>query len=283
MRKAVLGALLNPAPSPRVLLGSVLPGFAERIWGKRIVLTGASSGVGRAAAMRLSRLGAELVLVARREEQLNEVREAILLEGGEAEVMLCDLSDPAEVDRLVDSIFTLWDYVDIVVNNAGRSIRRSAEESVGRFHDYERTMALNYFGPVRLVQGLLPSMLARRRGHIVNVATWGVPSGSMPNFTAYHSSKSALAAFGRTLNAEVAAKGVRVTTLNFPLVRTPMIAPTPEYRSLPAITPEQAAEWVVRAIRLKPVEVTPAYVNLLRAVSAFSPSLADSLVRRAGI
>jgi short-subunit dehydrogenase len=144
-------------------------------------------------------------------------------------------------------------------------------------------MALNYFGPTRLTLRLLPAMLEAKSGHIINVGTWGVTAGVMPRFSAYHASKSALSAFGRSLGAECHGTGVDVTTVQFPLIRTPMIAPTADYVSQPALTADQAASWILRAINTRPVELYPRYAGLLRAIDVVSPSATDALVRRAGI
>lgn len=270
---------LNPLPSLPVRLRS----GPERIAGRTVVITGASSGVGEAAATAFAELGAEVVLVARGADDLAVVRDRIRAGGGVAHAVPCDLTDPDAVAELVTTVGREHGPVDVLINNAGRSIRRTVAESVDRFHDYERTMALNYFGPVRLTLALLPGMLERGEGHVVNVATWGVPGGVMPKFAAYHASKAAIGAFGRDLGAEVAARGVAVTTVHFPLIRTPMIAPTADYDAMPALSPERAASWLVDAVRTRPVEVLPSYAELLRYLGALSPTLADALVRRAGI
>ncbi|WP_411269161.1 SDR family oxidoreductase [Rhodococcus sp. MTM3W5.2] len=276
-------AALSPIPSARAIAAKFLPIREHRIEGKRILLTGASSGVGEAAARRLAAEGAELILVARGAEALEAVRDEIVGEGGTAHAVPCDLTDPDDVDRLRTLVRDELGPVDVLVNNAGRSIRRPVEESLDRFHDFERTMALNYFGPVRLTLALLPEMLERRQGHVVNVATWGVPGGVMPKFAAYHASKSAVSAFGRDLGAELDGRGVSVTTVHFPLIRTPMIAPTKDYDAMPALTPEDAASWLVTAIRTRPVELLPTYAELLRFLDNFAPTVTDALVRRAGI
>lgn len=275
-------AALNPLPSLRSasvrLRGAGLP-----VEGKTVLITGASSGVGEAAAGAFAALGAEVILVARSADDLAVVRDRVRRDGGVAHSIPCDLTDADAVESLVRTVRDEHGPLDVLVNNAGRSIRRTVSESVDRFHDYERTMALNYFGPVRLTLALLPDMLERGQGHVVNVATWGVPGGVMPKFAAYHASKAAIGAFGRDLGAEVGGRGVAVTTVHFPLIRTPMIVPTAEYESMPALTPEQAAGWLVEAVRTRPVELLPSYAELLRYLGAVSPSLANAVVRRAGI
>ena len=278
----MIGALLNPLPSVRSLTTRVRPG-PDRIAGRTILVTGASSGVGEAAATAFAERGAAVILVARGADDLAAVRDRITAAGGVAHSVPCDLTNQDDVEALAARVNSDLGPLDVLVNNAGRSIRRTVTESLDRFHDYERTMALNYFGPVRLTLALLPGMLDRGHGHVVNVATWGVPGGVMPRFGAYHASKAAISAFGRDLGAEVEGTGVAVTTVHFPLIRTPMIAPTQDYDRMPALTAEQAAGWLVDAVRTRPVEIAPAYAELLRYVGAVSPTLANSLVSRAGI
>ncbi|MDI9916545.1 SDR family oxidoreductase [Rhodococcus sp. IEGM 1379] len=269
--------------SPPTRLRSLLPGPRTDLSNKTIVLTGASSGIGEATAHKLAARGAALILIARGVEELERVQGAIQREGGQAHVLPADLSKGESVDALADAIADQFGTVDVLINNAGRSIRRTAADSVERFHDYERTMALNYFGPARLTLRLLPSMLEAHSGHIVNVGTWGVSAGVMPRFSAYHASKSALSAFGRSLGAECHGTGIDVSTVQFPLIRTPMIAPTSDYVSQPALRADQAASWILRAIETRPIELYPRYAGLLRAIGAVSPSATDALVRRAGI
>ncbi|MFD4430031.1 SDR family oxidoreductase [Nocardia sp. NPDC058497] len=274
--------LLNPPALPRTVARLVL-GERHEIAGKTVLLTGASSGVGRAAAHALGRHGARLILVARTAEPLLEVRDAVRAAGGVAESITCDLSEPSDVDDLVKTVLEQYGTVDVLVNNAGRSIRRRAADATDRFHDYERTMALNYFGAARLTMGLLPSMLEAGNGHVVNVATWGVAAGTMPMFTAYHASKAALGAFGRSLGAETRSRGVHVTTVGFPLVRTEMIAPTGAYDESAALTAEQAADWICTAIRTRPIELYPRYTRILQAVATVSPRAVDAVIWRLGI
>lgn len=269
-------ALLNePLPVPRA-------GGRESIAGKRILVTGASAGIGRAAATQLAGQGASVVLVARRERELALVRAEIAAAGGEAVHRACDLSRREEVDALIRWVLDEHGGVDVLVNNAGRSMRRAVVDSFERLDDFDRAMAVNFFGPVRLTMGLLPAMLERRAGQVVNVGTWTVPAGTSPRFAAYHSSKAALEGFSRCIGAELAGRGVRVTDVHFPLVHTAMSAPTERYRELPGLTPEQAAEWIAVAIRSRPVRIAPRYVLLLRALSAVSPRVVDRLLLRWG-
>nr|WP_067685813.1 SDR family NAD(P)-dependent oxidoreductase [Nocardia jejuensis] len=277
----MMTALLNPTPTLR----GILAGGTDTVdlHGKTVILTGASSGVGEAAAHLLAEHGARIVAVARDVERLDAVCDAITARGGSAVAAPCDLTDPEAVTALAKMVLTHFGAPEIIVNNAGRSIRRPALEAVDRAHDYERTMAVNYFGPVRLTLALLPALREADRGHIINIGTWGTTAGVMPKFTAYHASKAALAAFGRSLGAETHGTGIAVSTLGFPLVRTPMISPTAAYNAQAALTPEQAAGWILTAIRDRPVELFPTYAAALRLISSVSPRLADALVRAAGI
>jgi NAD(P)-dependent dehydrogenase (short-subunit alcohol dehydrogenase family) len=254
----------------------------ETIADKRILITGASSGVGRATAARLAGQGATVLLVARREQRLVKLRDEIVEAGGEAAHRACDLSSREEVDGLVRWVLDGYGGVDVLINNAGCSMRRPIVESLDRPEDFDRTMAVNYFGPVRLTMGLLSSMLERRYGHIVNVGTWTVPVATSPRFAAYHSSKAALAGFGRCVDAELAGEGVRVTAVHYPLVHTPMSAPTKRYRRMPGLSPEEAADWIVAAIGRRPVRIVPRTAILLAGLGAFVPRSVDRLLLRWG-
>lgn len=254
----------------------------ERIAGKRILITGASSGIGRAAAIAAADAGAEVVLVARRESELVQLRDQIRATGGQAIHRACDLTSDGDINNLLDWVRAEVGTVDVLVNNAGRSIRRPLTKSLDRMHDFRRTMDINYFGPVQLTIGLLPAMLESGGGHVINVGTWTVPTGTSPRFSAYHSSKMALTGFGQCLDAELSGRGVAVTTIHYPLVHTAMSAPTPEYRQLPGLTPEQAAEWILTAIRHRPVQVIPRYVPLLRALRLAGPRTVGRLLLRRG-
>src|SRR4051794_10076005 len=215
---------------------------------RTVLVTGASSGIGEHVALKLGAAGARVLLVARTEDRLNEVAQAIRDQGGAAHVHPADLSEGDDADRLVEEVLAEHGAVDVLINNAGRSIRRPVRRAVHRAHDYERTMALNYFGPLHLILGFLPAMRKRRNGHIVNVSSMGVQFNA-PRFSAYVASKSALDAFTRVLASEVEPAGIRCTTVHMPLVRTPMIDPTGAYDRLPALSPEAAADWVCEAIR----------------------------------
>ncbi|MFT4263804.1 MAG: SDR family oxidoreductase [Nocardioides sp.] len=219
-----------------------------------VVITGASSGIGQVTALKVAQAGGIPVLVARGREKLEALRLTIELRGGTAHVFPCDLSDLDAIDGLAKRLEDELPQVDFLVNNAGRSIRRSIKLSGDRFHDFERTMQLNYFGAIRLVMGLLPGMRERKAGHIVNISSIGVLTNP-PRFSAYVASKAALDAWSNVVSSELFSDGISFTSIHMPLVRTPMIAPTKMYQKFPTISPAQAADIVVRALVEKPHEV----------------------------
>ncbi|RDI42924.1 short-subunit dehydrogenase [Nocardia mexicana] len=267
--------LLRPVGGTRVRGG-------KPVAGKRILLTGASAGVGRATAVRLAGAGAELILVARRGDELEQLRDEIASSGGKAEIRVCDMSDTDQVGELVRWVTDTYGGVDVLINNAARSIRRPLTESLDRLHDFHRTMAVNYFGAVQLTLGLLPEMLARGAGHVVNVGTWTIAADTSPRLAAYHASKAALAGFGRSADGELAADGIAFTSIHYPLVHTAMSSPTAKYRAMPGLTTEQAAEWMVKAIAERPVRMVPRYAAMLRIIGLFSPRTVDrTLMTRA--
>jgi NAD(P)-dependent dehydrogenase (short-subunit alcohol dehydrogenase family) len=242
----------------------------KTLQGRKVVITGASSGIGRATALKVAQAGGVPLLVARGKEELEELRNQILASGGDADVYPCDLSDMAAIDRLTEQISADHGSIDYIVNNAGRSIRRSLRLSHDRFHDFERTMALNYFGAIRLVIGLLEPLGRDGRGHVVNVSSIGVQTHP-PRFSAYVASKSALDAWSRVVASELVGDGVTFTTVHMPLVRTPMIAPTRIYDSFPTITPAQAADMVIRAIRSRPHEINTRLGTVGEVAHALAP------------
>ncbi|MBJ7338599.1 SDR family oxidoreductase [Mycolicibacterium sp.] len=248
--------------------------------GKRILITGASSGIGEAGALKLAALGARVIVVARRQELLDSVVERITAAGGDATAIACDLSDLDAVDALVADVDERFGGVDVLINNAGRSIRRPLAESLDRWHDVERTMQLNYYSPLRLIRGFGPGMRARRDGHVVNVSTWGVLSESSPLFSVYNASKAALTAVSRVIETEWAQDGVHSTTLFYPLVKTPMIAPTRAYDGLPGLSAEEAADWMVTAVRRQPVRIAPRMAVTAHAVNSFAPAAVDAVMKR---
>lgn len=248
--------------------------------GKRILVTGASSGIGEAGARKLARQGARLIVVARRGDLLDSVVERIAADGGDATAISCDLSDLDAVDALVATVDEQFGGVDVLINNAGKSIRRPLAESLDRWHDVERTMTLNYYSPLRLIRGLAPGMRERRDGHVINVSTWGVLSESSPLFAVYNASKAALTAVSRVIETEWAVDGVHSTTLFYPLVKTPMIAPTRAYDGLPGLTADEAADWMVTAARRRPVRIAPRMAVTAHAVNSFAPAAVDAVMKR---
>ncbi|MGB7588555.1 MAG: SDR family oxidoreductase [Solirubrobacterales bacterium] len=254
--------------------------LASAVRGKVILITGASSGIGRATAVKVADAGATVLLVARSLEKLEETKKEIEAAGGVAHIHRCDMADMDDVARLAEEVLAYHGQVDILVNNAGRSIRRSVELSYDRFHDYERTMQVNYFGPVRLILALLPAMRALKSGHIINVSTIGTQTNP-PRFSAYVASKAALDAFGRVIASEVIEDGVHITTIHMPLVRTPMIAPTRMYDMFPAITPEEAAEMITRAIIHRPKKVATRLGTFGELLYAVAPKASDTILSAA--
>ncbi|MBV9089730.1 MAG: SDR family oxidoreductase [Mycobacteriaceae bacterium] len=273
-------------------LASMRPPLAQQLYlhrpardvvdltGRRILLTGASSGIGESAAQLLARRGANVVVAARRQDLLDALAERITARGGSALALPCDLSDLDGIDRLVKTVEDRLGGVDILINNAGKSIRRPLTESLDRWHDVERTMTLNYYAPLRLIRGLAPGMLSRRDGHIINVATWGVLSEASPLFAVYNASKAALSAVSRVIETEWSGCGVQSTTLYYPLVATPMIAPTQAYAGLPALTAEEAAEWMVTAARRRPVRIAPRMALFGKALDTVSPEWVNAIMKR---
>jgi NAD(P)-dependent dehydrogenase (short-subunit alcohol dehydrogenase family) len=230
--------------------------------GKVVLITGASYGIGEATALRLGKAGARVVLVARSRERLEGLAEQIAKLGGSAHVHPCDLADLDAVETLAADVLDEHGRVDVVVSNAGKSIRRSIELSYERFHDFRRTIDINYLGPVRLVLALLPSMRERREGHIVNVSTMGVRIPPTPRWAAYLSSKAAFDVWLRCLGPEMRRDGVTYTSVYLALVHTRMSDPTPIFRTMPGLSPDQAASLVCRAIVERPREIEPWWVSL---------------------
>ncbi|OBH41705.1 short-chain dehydrogenase [Mycobacterium intracellulare] len=275
-------ATMRPPLAPQVLVNRPLIKPIE-LAGKRILLTGASSGIGEAAAEQFAREGATVVVVARRQELLDAVAERITAAGGDATAIACDVSDMDAVDALVADVEQRLGGVDILINNAGRSIRRPLAESLERWHDVERTMVLNYYAPLRLIRGLAPGMLERGDGHIINVSTWGVLSEASPLFSVYNASKAALSTVSRVVETEWGDQGVHSTTLYYPLVATPMIAPTKAYQGMPALTPEEAGEWMLTAARTRPVRIAPRMAIAAKALDTFGPRWVNAVMQRQSI
>ena len=253
----------------------------EAVEGKVVLVTGASSGIGRAAALRLAGAGATVLLVARSEDLLAEVEAEVAAAGGTAYPCPCDLTDLDQVDVLVSKVLDRHGHVDVLVNNAGMSIRRKVRHSVDRFHDFERPMQLNYFAAVRLTMGLLPAMVERESGQVVNISSWAAVLRPA-RFSGYAASKAALEAWSDCVQGEVLGDGVVFTNVHMPLVRTPMIAPTKLYHRLPALTVDQAANVVCEAVVSRSRRVTPLAAGLVSWADAVSPGLGD-LIRQNAI
>jgi NAD(P)-dependent dehydrogenase (short-subunit alcohol dehydrogenase family) len=250
-----------------------------QVQGRVVLVTGGSSGIGLAAAHKLARAGALTVIVGREQEKLDAAKQEIdaalkeknsdATKGGKVVTYSADLANLESCDAMVAWLIENYGGVDVLINNAGRSIRRGIESSKERFHDYERTMQLNYFGCLRTTMGLLPGMAAKRKGHVVNISSIGVLTNA-PRFSAYVASKAALDAWTRCAASEYLDVGVTFTTINMPLVRTPMIAPTKIYQNVPTLAPEEAADLIVQAIVYKPVRIATrlgVFGQLLHAVA----------------
>ncbi|MGI9084990.1 MAG: SDR family oxidoreductase [Aeromicrobium sp.] len=253
---------------------------AKAIHGKTVVITGATSGIGKATALRVAALGGTAILVARGAEKLEQTKGDIIAQGGSAFAYSCDLSDLDDIDKLAKKLNRDFEGIDVVVNNAGRSIRRSLRLSYERFHDFERTMQLNYFGAIRLVMGLTPQMAKRKTGHIVNISSIGVQTNP-PRFAAYVASKAALDAWSRVVASELIGHGITFTSIHMPLVRTPMIAPTKIYDAFPTISPAQAADLVLRAVRDHPHEINTIMGTAGELSHALAPRAAFRVLNQA--
>ncbi|MFN3416997.1 MAG: SDR family oxidoreductase [Caldimonas sp.] len=248
--------------------------------GKVVLVTGGSSGIGLAAAKKFAEAGAITVICARDEAKLAQARKEILeFAGAQAQVHAysADIADEASCAALLAWLNGEFGGVDVLINNAGRSIRRAIENSYDRFHDFERTMQLNYFGCLRVTMGLLPGMVAKKKGHVVNISSIGVLTNA-PRFSAYVASKAALDAWTRCAASEFADVGVSFTTINMPLVRTPMIAPTKIYNNVPTLSPEEAAEMIAQAVVDKPVRIATRLGILGQVLHALVPRVAQIIM-----
>ena len=280
LRRQALG-LLGAQPRPRPVQGPLALG-RDRRQGRpdhrRLV------GDRQGDRDQVRRAGAKVLLVARTPEKLEETKAEIEESGGAAHIHQCDLSDLDDVERMAAEVLEQHGRVDVLVNNAGRSIRRSIELSYDRFHDFERTMQLNYFGALRLILSLLPAMRKRSKGrkggHIINVSSIGVQTHT-PRFSAYVASKAALDAWSRCVASEVIDDGVHITTIHMPLVRTPMIAPTKMYDAFPTITPEEAAEMITKAMITKPKKVATRLGNFGELLYNVAPKASDAILNTA--
>ena len=252
----------------------------ERVSGRAVVITGASSGIGEALANRLGDAGAKVLLVARSADKLREMQQGIEARGGAAFVYSADLSDVEDTERLITLILAEHAHVDVLVNNAGISIRRSVAKSYDRVHDFERTLALNFLGAVRLIMGFLPGMRAQKQGQILNVSTIGVQVNP-PRYGAYIASKAALDAFSRVLGVEAHKDGVKVTTIYMPLVKTPMMKSTTIYDAFPMRSAEQAVDLIVEGIIHQPKRVAIPVGNLFEFAYGVAPNAVERILNAA--
>jgi NAD(P)-dependent dehydrogenase (short-subunit alcohol dehydrogenase family) len=242
--------------------------------GKVVLVTGGSSGIGLAAALKMAEAGATTLICGRDQAKLDAACRLAQDRGCTLVAYATDMADMADCDRFVQRVLENHGGVDFLINNAGRSIRRAIEGSYDRFHDFERTMQLNYFGSLRVTMGLLPGMVARRKGHVVNISSIGVLTNA-PRFSAYVASKAALDAWTRCASSEFADQGISFTTINMPLVRTPMIAPTQIYKNVPTLSPEEAADLIAQACIFKPVRIATRLGVTGQVLHAFVPRVAQ--------
>jgi len=244
------------------------------VGGKVVLVTGGSSGIGLAAAHKFAEAGATTLICGRDQQKLDEACAEAKAKGYAFIAYPADIADMADCDRFIQQVIADHGGVDFLINNAGRSIRRAIEGSYDRFHDYERTMQLNYFGCLRVTMGLLPGMTARKKGHVVNISSIGVLTNA-PRFSAYVASKAALDAWTRCASSEFADMGVTFTTINMPLVRTPMIAPTQIYKNVPTLAPEEAADMIAQACVAKPVRIATRLGITGQVLHALMPRVAQ--------
>ncbi|WP_137936616.1 SDR family oxidoreductase [Chitinivorax sp. B] len=245
--------------------------------GKTVLITGGSQGIGLAAALKIAQAGGKLILVARDPEKLSAAKTEIEAVGGEVVTYSCDLANLDEIDAMLKLVLDEQGGVDVLINNAGRSIRRGIEHSYDRFHDYQRTMQLNYFGCLRLTMGLMPHMASRRKGHVINISSIGVLTNA-PRFSAYVASKAALDAFTRCAASEFADKGIEFTTINMPLVKTAMTAPTKLYQNVPMATPDEAADLIAQAIIYRPQRIATKLGIFAQVVHALMPKVSQVIM-----
>lgn len=232
----------------------------DAVSGKTVLVTGASYGIGEATARKLAAAGAKVLIVARSADRLEDVAASINTGGGQAVVYPTDLSDEAAVSELTKQITENHGPLDIIVSNAGKSLRRSLHEQYDRPHDFQRTIDINYLGPIWLLLGLLPAMRENGRGHLVNVSSVGVRVVPGPQWGAYQASKGAFDRWLRSVAPELHVDGIDVSTIYFALVRTRMIEPTPMLGRLPGLTPDEAAEAVAKVIIERPRTNEPPWV-----------------------
>jgi NAD(P)-dependent dehydrogenase (short-subunit alcohol dehydrogenase family) len=247
--------------------------------GKTALVTGASYGVGAATARKLAAAGATVIVVARSTDKLDDLVAAIAAGGGHAVALPADLADQEAIAALVDEIERRHGALDVVVSNAGKSLRRALHEQYDRPQDFQRTIDVNYLGPVRLLLGVLPAMRAHGGGHVVNVSSVGVRVPPGPQWGAYQASKGAFDRWLRSVAPELHADGVDVTSIYFALIRTRMIEPTPMLGRLPGLTAEQAADVVARAIQERPRAIAPPWTFAVEVASVLLAGPADRAAR----
>lgn len=245
---------------------------------KTILITGASSGIGEQAAIQLAQAGAKVCLIARRAEELQRIQKAIQEQAGQAFIYPADITDPVQLKACVTLILAEHKKIDVLVNNAARSIRRPIVESLDRLHDYERTMQINYFAAVNMTLHVLPHFLENGAGHVVNISTMStqVP---IPLFSAYLASKSALESFSRSLSMELKDQGIDVSIVYFPMVRTPMSSKTAIYKHMKMLDTPTAAGWIVKAIEEKSYRVSSKAGLVANALLNTAPTWVMNLSR----
>jgi NAD(P)-dependent dehydrogenase (short-subunit alcohol dehydrogenase family) len=272
------GGLRHAAPGP---LAGILGAGSDDLEGTVVMVTGASSGIGEATARQLAAAGATVLMVARSADELERIAGEIAGAGGPGRAVPhpCDLTDLDAIDELCAQVLADHGAVDVLVNNAGRSIRRSVAVEQDRFHDFQRTMQLNYFGAIRLILRLLPAMREQHHGQVINVSSAGVQIRT-PRFSGYIASKAALEAFSDAAQAESLEDGIRFTTISMPLVRTPMISPTSQYEGIPTLTPDEAARLVVEAAAARPRRVAPPFAHVVATIDRLSPEAMDAVRSR---
>ncbi|MEU8901222.1 SDR family NAD(P)-dependent oxidoreductase [Nocardia sp. NPDC048505] len=274
LAERVATRLLYPTSRPRERA------LRDAVSGRIVLVTGASHGIGKASARKLGAAGAVVLLVARSADELAQVAAEIRADGGRAHTYQADLTDFDATEQLAQRVLAEHGHIDVVVNNAGKSIRRPIDESYDRFHDFTRTMDINYLGPVRLLLALLPHMRARKQGHIVNVSTWGLLMPPTPRWAAYGASKGAFDTWLRTVGAEIAVDRVTTTSIYMPLVHTRMSAPT-DFSSIPGLTVDEAADLICHAVTSRPRAIAPWWQAPMQAASNLSRVQAARFMERA--
>lgn len=273
LAERVATRLLYPTSRPRE------KSLRDAVSGKVVLVTGASHGIGKASARKLAAAGATVLLVARSRDELEQVAAEITEAGGSAKAYPADLTEMDAVEQLGLALLAEHGRLDVVINNAGKSIRRSISESYDRFHDFTRTIDINYLGPVRLLLAVLPQMRERGSGHIVNISTWGVLMPPAPRWAAYGASKAAFDVWLRSVAAEVASDGITTTSIYMPLVHTRMSAPT-DFSRVPGLTVDEAADLVCHAVVAKPREIAPWWSSPIQAWNGLTRSQAQRFMER---